>query len=195
MAIKLGSVTIRGGGPCAAAAVILTKKSSPERVTSAPPMGHTAVYLSSSDDAWCASRKGIWWPAQCVWVDRSSLLPEDVTPATALTYSLDPQAGLAIAAVHGQVLDGVAHVLVTGPGGVVVTQGAARDSGPRDRALAVLRTLGIAAGFGATPTEQMSAALTDHLVRIVGLDDWADSGGWTRDLDEFPSRVITAIGR
>lgn len=157
--------------------------------------GPVAVYLTGRDDTWCATRPGIWWPKQDVWVDRLELTPEDMSPAGARTYPLNPGFGIAIAAVHGQVVDGVAHVLVTGPTGAVVTQGAITHGGPRDLALLVLATLILASGLGGTPTAPMAAALSAHVVRDLAGEEWDAPGGWTRSADELPAKVLKAIGR
>ena len=154
--------------------------------------GPVAVYLSGRDATWCQTRPGVWWPAQGVWVDRLVLGEDDVAPLGARTYPLVPARGLVIGAVHGQAIDDVAHVLVTGSAGEIITQVAAMFAGPRDLALLVLATLIHASGRSEAPTETMLACLSDRVLRDLGTGDWA-APGWTCTADELPGKVIAAL--
>lgn len=152
-----------------------------------------AVYLTGPDDSWCTTRHGVWWPTVGLWVDRMELTTEDVPPAGARTYPLVPVRGYDVGAVHGQVdPDGVAHVLVTGPGGEVITQGSAAADGPHDRSLLVLATLVAAAGQSETPQEPFTACATDKVLAVLDARDWAS--GWTLELDDLPGRVVRVLG-
>lgn len=151
-----------------------------------------AVYLSGPDDSWCATRSGVWWPSVGLWVDRRELTDDDVAPAGARLYPLLPPPGLDLGAVHGQVVVDVAHVLVTAPGGEVVTQASARFAGERDLALLVLTTLILACGHGQDPTALLERSLADRVVRDLNADDWTDPG-WTLDVVDLPGRVVRAL--
>lgn len=153
-----------------------------------------AVYLTGPDDSWCTQRHGVWWPTVGLWVDRLELTTEDVPPAGARTYPMLPAKGYDIGAVHGQVdADGLTHVLVTGPGGEVITQASAASGSDLDRALLVLATLVTAAGAWNDPTEPFEECATDTVLEVLGAQDWA--GGWTVELDDLPGRVMRVLTR
>lgn len=154
-----------------------------------------AVYLSGPDHSWCARRRGVWWPRQGVWVDRLELTTEDVPPAGARTYPLVPPTGVELVDVHGQVDgDGTSHVLVTGPGGQVVTQVSMAGAGPQDRVWLVLATLVTAAGGAQEPTEAFNSCVADSVLGKLGGLDW--EAGWTMSIaDDLPGRVTGALAR
>ena len=153
-----------------------------------------AVWLSGADDSWCRTRRGVWWPLQGVWVDRLELAAEDVAPTGARTYRLAPEPGSMIEAVHGQVDDDwVSHVLVTGPGGQVLTQGSARAGSSRERALLVLATLIAAAGHGNGPEVMFRACASEKVVHDLEGESW-ERPGWSRDVVDLPGRVGRVLG-
>ena len=155
--------------------------------------GPVSVYLTGRDDTWCKSRLGVWWPKQGLWVDRLELLPEDVPPVGGRTYQLLPEPGWTLGAVHGQVVDGLGHVLVTDETGVVITQVSAQFAGPRDLALLVLVTVISAAGLGEDPTAAYLASISDRSIHDLGKESW-DAPGWSLDVGDLPGKVVTALG-
>ena len=157
------------------------------------PTTPSSVYLSGPDDTWCASRRGVWWPTQGVWVDRLLLDSEDVPPAGARTYSRNPPRGRALAAVHGQVLGDVAHVLVTGPEREVILQWSGRFFDAHDRAMLTLTTLVVAAGLADEGAEAIAASLSDAVLDAFMSPSW-DAPGWSKDVQDLPGRLLRALG-
>ena len=162
--------------------------------TPPPSKWPASVYLSGPDDSWCASRRGIWWPTQGVWVDRLLLDAEDVPPAGARTFTRNPPKGLVLAAVHGQVLGDVAHVLVTGAQGEVILQWSGRFFDAQDRAMLTLTTLVVAAGLADDGAEAIAASLSDTVLDTFMSPSW-DAPGWSKDFQDLPGRLLRALGR
>ena len=94
--------------------------------------------------------------------------PLPVPPAGARTYSRNPPKGRALAAVHGQVLGDVAHVLVTGPEREVILQWSGRFFDAHDRAMLTLTTLVVAAGLADEGAEAIAASLSDAVLEFTG---------------------------
>lgn len=174
----------------------LAPEASPEEPATPAPVvvdGHpVAAYLKGRDDSWCAKRRGVWWPTLGLWVDRLELTTEDVPPPGARTYPLVPPAGFDVGAVHGQVDEhGVAHVLVTGPGGEVITQASVAGATDVDRPHLVIATLVAAVGLAEEPAEMFDACRTEAVLSVLEPLDW--SGGWTLDVDALPARVVRLL--
>lgn len=155
-----------------------------------------AVYLKTlPDEVWCPTRRGVVWPTLGLWVDRLELLDDDAPPDGYATYPLIPDVGLDLALVHGQVdPEGVSHVLVTGTGGQVITQGSARCTTDTERALLVLATLIAAVGYSATPGDLYRACATDEVLHDLQGKPWAAPGGWSQDVKGLPGRVVNNLG-
>ncbi len=181
----------RGPRDAAPAAMVVGAAFAPD-VPLAISHGPVAAYLSGRDDTWCATRRGVWWPAQGLWVDRLELTAQDVPPAGARTYPLLPPPGLELTEVHGQVLDDVAHVLVTGPDRHVITQASARFAGPRDLALLVLATLAAAYGQSEDPADTVRGCLSTVVLHDLGAAGWG-APGWSLGAEDLPGRVVKAL--
>lgn len=166
----------------------------PEALTSPAPSGSgpVAVYMTEPHEPWCSTRRGVWWPQVGLWVDHLELTPDDVVPAGARTYPLVPDPGHELADVHG-LLDqhGVAHVLVTGPTGDVITTASMADTTPEDRGLLVVATLVAAAGGSADPAAAFEACTPDRVVTELGSLDWKK--GWSVDVYRALGRLIRVL--
>lgn len=152
-----------------------------------------AAYTSGRPGAWCSGRRGVWWPRLELWVDRLVLTDQDAPPPEVHTYPLVPSPGLSIGAVHGQVdADGVAHVLITGGDGDVITQASIARGVDQDRAHLVLATLVAAVGLASDPTSAFDALATDRVVEALAEQAWLE--GWSLDSHYLPATVVRVLG-
>lgn len=156
--------------------------------------GPVGVFLFNSGDPWCRTRLGVWWPTLNLWVDRLVLHPDDTPLGAHCVFPLIPPPGMVWASVHGQTLDGFAHVLVTGPDSSVVMQASGRWASEHDLAHLVLATLAAAAGLSETPDLPALGELSDFTLDALSGLPW-NTPGWTIPADELPAKVLRAFGR